>query len=237
MANSPFVLNIEMPCNELWSQMSSTQRGRFCQSCSKEVLDLTGLTDEQVLQALQSDDEDVCIRARVNQLDRDLYAPEVGIYQQQRAAAWISQLAAACIAFAPMAEMAAYSPLKIDNEVAFYAPDEEPVSSVMQVTTDQKGNTTIKGVVYSSWGKQPVHGVQIAISDTKYTTTTNDQGEFTLTFALPSDKKQFTLICRKEDYSVAEKPYNLGNLPQKLWVEMHPEKVAGKKTLDLRHRQ
>ena len=42
-------LHIPEPCHEQWDKMSPAQQGRFCQQCSKTVVDFSTMTDQQVL--------------------------------------------------------------------------------------------------------------------------------------------------------------------------------------------
>lgn len=42
-------LNIPKPCHENWDEMSPTEKGRFCNVCSKTVVDFTKMTDEESL--------------------------------------------------------------------------------------------------------------------------------------------------------------------------------------------
>ena len=43
-----FKINIPEPCHEDWAQMTSTEKGKFCDSCAKEVIDFTNKSDEQL---------------------------------------------------------------------------------------------------------------------------------------------------------------------------------------------
>lgn len=41
-------LTIPEPCHERWDQMTPTEKGAFCQSCEKEVMDFSGLQREDI---------------------------------------------------------------------------------------------------------------------------------------------------------------------------------------------
>lgn len=43
------LFNIPKPCNEDWGKMSPNEKGRFCNVCSKTVVDFTKMTDEESL--------------------------------------------------------------------------------------------------------------------------------------------------------------------------------------------
>ena len=42
-------LSIPEPCHQTWREMTPTQQGRFCNSCAKEVIDFSTMTDTEVL--------------------------------------------------------------------------------------------------------------------------------------------------------------------------------------------
>lgn len=45
-------LSIPTPCHEDWDKMTPTEKGRHCQSCEKEVVDFSLLSDQQILDLL-----------------------------------------------------------------------------------------------------------------------------------------------------------------------------------------
>lgn len=70
-------LTIPEPCHENWQHMTPTEQGRFCNSCAKEVIDFSTMTDIQVLNYFTNlTNEKVCGRALPEQLNRTLSRPE-----------------------------------------------------------------------------------------------------------------------------------------------------------------
>lgn len=72
MKNSKITVSISEPCHEDWNQMTATEKGKFCKSCTKEVIDFTNMTDERVFKYLHKN-EDTCGRFYASQLDRKLF--------------------------------------------------------------------------------------------------------------------------------------------------------------------
>lgn len=62
---------IPEPCQENWQNMTLVEKGRFCSSCQKTVLDLTQLSDNEIIK-LVSKNDNLCIRIKETQLNRDL---------------------------------------------------------------------------------------------------------------------------------------------------------------------
>lgn len=69
-------LTMPNPCNEDWSKMPAQGEGRYCDSCRKCVIDFTGFTDRQLYDYfLQHENEEVCGRFKVSQLNRRITLP------------------------------------------------------------------------------------------------------------------------------------------------------------------
>lgn len=63
-----FNLNLSSPCSEKWETFSPTERGAFCSACSKEVIDFTTLSDQQIIDYFKTRPEDTCGKFRPDQL-------------------------------------------------------------------------------------------------------------------------------------------------------------------------
>src|ERR1700759_5491809 len=65
-------LRISEPCRENWDGMQPDEKGRFCGSCSKTVVDFSMMTDQEVVRFLGRAGQQVCGRFAPEQLGRDL---------------------------------------------------------------------------------------------------------------------------------------------------------------------
>ena len=70
MNTKNYVLQIENPCTQDWTTMTATDKGKFCASCAKTVVDFTKLSDSAVLKIIKKTDGKICGRLRSEQLDR-----------------------------------------------------------------------------------------------------------------------------------------------------------------------
>lgn len=69
-------LQIPEPCHENWNKMTPVDKGRFCDSCQKAVIDFTGMSDRQLVAFFKkSSTGSVCGRFYNDQLDRNLAVP------------------------------------------------------------------------------------------------------------------------------------------------------------------
>jgi hypothetical protein len=69
-------LTIPEPCHEGWDQMSPTANGRFCASCSKEVIDFSSMSDAQLATFFKKPAGSMCGRFRENQLETPIALPK-----------------------------------------------------------------------------------------------------------------------------------------------------------------
>jgi hypothetical protein len=66
-------INIAEPCKENWHNMTQLERGAYCKSCCKEVMDFSSLTDSEIIAYLEkSKIEKMCGRFKKEQLNKPL---------------------------------------------------------------------------------------------------------------------------------------------------------------------
>jgi hypothetical protein len=71
-----FQLQIPEPCHENWDKMTPVDKGRFCDSCQKAVVDFTGMSDSQLVAFFKKPSTgSVCGRFYNDQLERDIDIP------------------------------------------------------------------------------------------------------------------------------------------------------------------
>ena len=69
----PIQLSIQEPCHQDWNKMTPNERGRFCTSCSKTVIDFSTMSDTVLLQYFENlNDSNVCGRVYTDQLERSI---------------------------------------------------------------------------------------------------------------------------------------------------------------------
>ena len=69
-------LSIPKPCHEDWNAMTPAASGRFCASCSKEVIDFSDMSDAQLIQFFKEPRGSVCGRFQQQQLAAELVIPK-----------------------------------------------------------------------------------------------------------------------------------------------------------------
>ncbi len=70
------IISIHAPCKVDRSQFTKLSQGSFCHSCEKQVVDYTGMSDRELLQALRQNPKG-CGSFRTDQLERPLLKDEL----------------------------------------------------------------------------------------------------------------------------------------------------------------
>jgi len=70
-------IQISKPCHENWDAMTSNEKGRFCEVCTKTVTDFTNSSDEELYQEMKSN-SNICGNFRGNQLNRNIAMSVLG---------------------------------------------------------------------------------------------------------------------------------------------------------------
>lgn len=85
-------LPIADPCHESWDAMSPTDRGRFCQQCTKQVYEISALTERETRTLLTDKaGERICVRYKCDTKGNIKFRPERPV-----AAAMLAVALAAC---------------------------------------------------------------------------------------------------------------------------------------------
>lgn len=73
MKKQNYIISIPEPCHEDWNSMTPDANGKFCNSCSKSVVDFTAKTDAEIhAMMMERKDQRVCGHFKTNQVNRHL---------------------------------------------------------------------------------------------------------------------------------------------------------------------
>lgn len=169
-------ISIPEPCKEGWQNMTPVEKGRFCASCQKTVLDFTYLSDNEIINLVSKNDT-LCGRINVSQLNRNLIAT-------QRTSSYFGYLTTTVLAFLG---------LGTSTVVAQEKPIVEQTDlKYLNKVSDSVKKITVSGVVTDSLGK-PFPGAFINIQYSEKSTESDEFGKYSISANL-NDVLQFIYL-------------------------------------------
>src|SRR6185369_335830 len=195
-------LQIPTPCHENWDHMSPVEKGRFCGSCQKQVVDFSNMNDREVAMFFKKPSTgSVCGRFMQDQLGRDIEIPRKRIpwvkyfFQFLLPAFLISVKVNAQLRRAATKETQKIECSKLQVDIAF-VPDNnifkashnvlkremkveklEDMTLGMIAMDAHKIVLTIKGKVVNE-KNEPISFASLKIPGTKFTRIANEDGSF-----------------------------------------------------------
>ena len=195
-----FQLRVPEPCHENWNKMTPVDKGRFCDSCQKAVVDFTGMSDAQLIAYFKKPSAgSVCGRFYNDQLERDFD-------MQRKRLPWLKYFFQFAIPVF-LTGFKSYSqgkPMLKENIVSVCADtsaDKVILGSLIPLTRSK-----IKGKVIDEDG-QGIPYATVVIKGTKGGTISDSNGIFQL--ENPADEKKITITASCVGYTAAEKQINL----------------------------
>lgn len=192
-----FTLSISQSCSEKWQNFTPNAQGGFCSSCSKTVIDFTGMTEEQIFAFFTSNTAHTCGRFRPGQLKGYAAIPMVKIRPgfSLLKAGVVSLLLLLVSKQVPAQDVFGKSKTEITH-ASQQAQDKNYAVTVPKI---------IRGIVKDEIGYE-IPGVNVLIKGTTMGTTTDSNGKFELTADfMEDDILVFTFIGYKyEEYKVKQ---------------------------------
>ncbi|WP_298514554.1 carboxypeptidase-like regulatory domain-containing protein [uncultured Kordia sp.] len=176
MKHPELIVKIPEPCHEDWNKMSPTEKGKFCQVCTKEVVDFTAKSDEEVLRYL-SNNGNICGRFHGSQLNRTLIA------DRKKRNHWLSYAASLLLPMTLFSQETKISEQKTTNTEQI---DTSGFKSLKISSLDRKTNRntnvqndsiTVNGTITDDSGL-PLPGASIFIKGTGNGTTADFDGNY-----------------------------------------------------------
>lgn len=133
-------LQIAVPCHEDWDRMSLSSQGRFCEQCTKEVVDFSWMTDAQILRVMnEMKGQSVCGNFRSSQLDRPIQVQAIEEYSGTLNLRAVL-VGAALTTLVSLSSCAQTEEIKTLGEVT---QQEQPASSACSSQTELRGDTLV----------------------------------------------------------------------------------------------
>jgi hypothetical protein len=161
---SKIQISIPTPCHENWQNMTVVDKGRFCASCRKNVIDFTKSSDREIVKAFDTNNN-VCGRFNDSQLNRDLFVPK------EKNTIWIAA-ASGVLAFLGLGEHKIYA-----QQITFVQAEEKPADIIPPQFPLER--IDVIGRVRND-DYEAMKDVLITISGYDYETRTDSKGNFSI---------------------------------------------------------
>jgi hypothetical protein len=143
--------------------MTPVEKGRFCASCQKTVLDFTHLSDNEIIKVVTKNDN-LCARINGSQLNKNLI-------ETKTKSNYFGYFATTVLAFLG---------LGTESVIAQEIPVVEQTDlKYLNKVLDSVKKITVSGVVKNVYD-QPLPGAIIKIKGTKNSTNTDQNGKYTI---------------------------------------------------------
>lgn len=171
-------VTIPEPCHEDWNKMTPTQKGKFCGVCTKEVIDFSAKSDEEIVKHAVTNNN-LCGRFHPTQLDRKL------IVDRKKRNHWLSYAATLLLPITLFSQETKNTVQKITQTEQTNNKDFKSLNigslqrqgKIAHVV--QNDRITVKGVVTDDTGL-PLPGATVLIKGTNQGKTTDFHGKYTI---------------------------------------------------------
>lgn len=159
-----FSVNIKEPCHQNFGNFSPTDKGGFCNHCTKEVIDFSGMTSLGITNYFKSHtSNNICGRFKDNQLTTYTYKES-----RKSRFNFLGAITIACMALFSFTKTHAQN---IDNQTRNSVNNPSKLQSVIN-----NNSIIVKGIV--SENGNPLPGANILLEGTAIGTSTDFDGNF-----------------------------------------------------------
>ncbi|MDO6471326.1 carboxypeptidase-like regulatory domain-containing protein [Maribacter sp. 1_MG-2023] len=168
---STLTIDVKEPCKENFTNFSKTEKGGFCQSCEKEVIDFTNFSDTELVNYLSNSKKKTCGMFKASQLKS---------YETHTLQTMNNSMFHKGIAMMSFSLLALCATEVKGQETASIEPTIELVSSlegvVGKVQIVQEKHTVTGTIVDEA--NEPLPGVNVVLKGTTIGTQTDFDGKF-----------------------------------------------------------
>ncbi|MEM6684565.1 MAG: carboxypeptidase-like regulatory domain-containing protein [Bacteroidota bacterium] len=209
MKHPKVTVSIPEPCHENWQHMTPTEKGRFCKVCTKEVIDFTSKSDEEIIKYVQHQ-KNACGRFYPSQLNRQLIA------DRKKRNHWLSYVATLLLPMSLFSQETVSPQKKINTTIQHDSLNFKrlDINSALQRKAKLKvPNKTIivTGNVIDDTSML-LPGASVIIKNTTTGKTTNFDGKFSIKVTLGDTlvisyvgfkSKEVTIEADRTEYAIA----------------------------------
>lgn len=168
---STLTISVKEPCKEKFSNFSKTEKGGFCKSCEKEVIDFTNFSDNELINYLNHGNKKACGMFKISQLKtyetNSLHTMNNSIFPKGMAMMGFSLLALCATDVKGQKTASLDPPIELVSSL-------EGVVGKVQVAQEKY---TLTGTIVDE-ANEPLPGVNVVLKGTTIGTQTDFDGKF-----------------------------------------------------------
>ncbi|MFY9243498.1 MAG: carboxypeptidase-like regulatory domain-containing protein [Polaribacter sp.] len=172
-----YQITIPKPCHEDWSKMTQTEKGKFCKSCNKEVIDFTNLSTSEISKKVLKE-QNLCGRFKESQLNTEIEIIKKNNFS--KIAAGVALVSAITVT-EPLFSQTKKDSIENVNQIQ---------GKFIKVNDSIEKFINIKGVIKDNSGTLP--GVSVFLKGTSIRTETDFDGNFSI--KIPNEKGKSTIL-------------------------------------------
>jgi len=200
-----FTLEIVNPCSENFDKMIPNADGSFCNSCMKNVIDLSKKTNSEVVKFItENKDNNICARLKTTQLNQQFEYNEISKINTLKYAA----VAASVLL---VSNLTAQEKERAKTEISCPKPNIQIVGKVAyNQTVNKERSITIKGKLLEAKTNRPFdrelyQNLMLAVNGSPNTVKVNPKtGEFSISTEVPKNSKSLIITITGNDYYLSK---------------------------------
>lgn len=213
--NASFILNIPVPCHEKWNEMTPSEKGRFCNQCSKTVVDFSKMSDTEIIQLISTTNSRICGHLNVKQLNRVFENKPASIYRTY--APFPQLLSGLLLLSTPSCDDV--QKIHVKTEVS-QTGEPFKIGKIKTQASESTSSNIISGQILDSLTAKPIASVEIRIIDgiiTILKTYSDENGNFQ--FEIPKESKGTIRLSIQESHSYPSKEIAINAATELPWKQ------------------
>lgn len=184
-------IQIPKPCHENWNAMNPQQKGRFCGSCQKVVIDFTTMSNSEIVNHFKDYKGNTCGRFYETQLNTNLVS-----LKPQKSTFW-SKLIAASFTLFFFSNQSYSQNTNLKTEVIESNQSDKNEDNLNETSTNNYFK--IKGKVIDS-SKNSISDALVSIQGTNHSILTDTNGNFELSITKTEIQNQDRTVLQVQKF-------------------------------------
>lgn len=214
-------LRLDEPCSQEWSNMTPSEQGRYCDSCQKQVIDFTQLTDNEILQIIAANPNGFCGQFRETQLNRTIVESKLN-----GGSARLNSLVAGIMVAAGAGTLSAQSTSTPPVQQEVVIDEKHPTGPVcLRQTQNDTSARIVNLTITDDASGVPIANALIFVPGTKFGVTTDSTGKAVLTVPYSIEQDSLNLVVQSSGHETKRISVSTASPEQSLIVSLPAREI------------